>query len=446
MPNLVELLTSVTNRSLLWKASLILLGCIAAMLSVPYAQTQTFVVLHTFRKNDGSFPNAGITLDPNENNLWGVTAYGGLLNCDLGGTVGCGVLFKLTQRNSQWTFSVPYVFPGNDNGLLPTFPGQIAFGPSGTPYGAELEGGSLLAGSVYNLFTNISASNSNSPWTYTMLHQFGSGNDGAYPYQIMVDHSGNIFGATGSGGTFNLGTVYELSPSGQSWTENTLYDFAGGADGQVPRNVVSDEAGNLYGTTSQGGNAGCSPFKGCGTIFELTRSGSVWTKTILHAFQQDTEGGYPGPLMRDSSGNLFGLTSQNGPNNFGTIWELSPSKGAWAFTVLYSFTQQTVEDKGPFAPVMDASGVLYGFNNSGGTNNCGSGEFKALCGNIYKLTPSSSGWNYTDLYDFAFDNGGCFPVGPPAVDTAGNLYGVTYGCGAREVGVVFKFTPQAGAR
>lgn len=67
-------------------------------------------------------------------------------------------------------------------------------------------------------------------------------------------------------------------------------------------------------------------------------------------------------------------------------------------------------------------------------------------GNIYKLTPSSSGWNYTDLYDFAFDNGGCFPVGPPAVDTAGNLYGVTYGCGAREVGVVFKFTPQAGAR
>jgi uncharacterized repeat protein (TIGR03803 family) len=443
MLNLVELFTSVFNRSSLWTASVVLLSCAVAMVTVPPAQAQTFVVLHAFRQTDGTYPDAGITLDPSENNLWGVTAYGGLLSCDLGGTVGCGVIFRLSQENSQWTFSVPYIFPGNDHGLLPTFPSQIAFGPSGTPYGAELEGGSLLAGSVYNLFTNISASNSNSPWMHGMLHQFGSGNDGAYPYRIMVDHSGNIFGTTGYGGTFNLGTVYELSPSGQGWTENTLYDFAGGADGQAPISVVSDEAGNLYGTTNEGGNAGCSPFKGCGTIFELTRSGpgTVWTKTTLHTFQQDTEGGYPGALMRDSSGNLFGLTSENGPDNFGVIWELSPSKGAWALTVLYSFTWQAVEDKGPFPPVMDASGVLYGFNNSGGTHYCGSGEFKTLCGNIYKLTPSDSGWNYSDLYDFASDNGGCFPVGPPAMDAAGNLYGVTYGCGEDGVGVVFEFTP-----
>jgi hypothetical protein len=272
-----------------------------------------------------------------------------------------------------------------------------------------------------------------------VLHRFGNGNDGTYPHQIIFDHAGNIFGATGSGGTFNHGTVYELSPSSHGWTENILYNFAGGEDGQLPRDVVSDDDGNLYGVTEQGGNAGCSPFQGCGTIFELTRSGSSWTKTTLHAFQQNSEGGYPGPLMRTRSGNLFGLTGQNGPNNFGTIWELSPSNGGWVFTVLYTFTQQTLAEGGPFAPVVDRSGAIYGFNNNGGTNSCG--MFGERCGNIYKLTRSDEGWIYTDLHDFAQDDSGCLPIGPPAMDSAGNLYGVTYACGAGGVGVVFKFTP-----
>ena len=192
--------------------------------------------------------------------------------------------------------------------------------------------------------------------------------------------------------------------------------------------------------TKQGGNPGCSPFQGCGTVYELTRSGQGCHKTTLHAFQQDTEGGYPGPLLRDSSGNLFGLTSQNGPNNFGTIWELSPSNGSWVFTVRYAFTQMTVALEGPFAPVMDASGSLYGVNNEGGANNCG-GMILEPCGNIYKLTRSGDGWIYTDLHDFAFDNGGCLPVGPVALDATGNIYGVTYGCGGGGAGAVFEFTP-----
>jgi hypothetical protein len=88
---------------------------------------------------------------------------------------------------------------------------------------------------------------------------------------------------------------------------------------------------------------------------------------------------------------------------------------------------------------MDASGALYGVNNSGGTNNCG-GNMREPCGYIYKLTPSGDHWVYTDLPDFAFDNSGCLPVGPVSLDAAGNIYGATYGCGAGG-GTVFKFTP-----
>jgi len=440
MRRLTGLLRSILHRDVHSKSSLILFICIALVVPVPVTPAQTFSVLHTFGVTDGSGPSAGITLEPHLNRLWGVTWYGGLLTCDLGGAVGCGVIFELTKKDSRWSFSVPYIFPGNDNGFLPTFPSQIVIGPNGFPYGAELEGGTSLEGTVYSLDPSKNISVSNAPWRHTILHTFGDGSDGSYPHKIIFDQAGNIFGATGLGGSVGYGTIYELSPSNQGWTENILYNFAGAADGQIPREVVSDGAGNLYGVTEQGGNAGCSPFQGCGTIFELTPSGSSWTKTTLHAFQQDTEGGFPGPLMRDSKGNLFGLTSQNGPNNFGTIWELSPSSGGWIFTVLYSFTQQIVGLFGPFAPVMDASGALYGLNNLGGVNFCNMlGE---TCGNIYKLAPSNNGWIYSDVHDFALDNNGCLPSGPASIDSAGNLYGVAYGCGANGVGVVFQFTPQ----
>jgi len=413
----------------------------------PAMQAQTFTVLHTFQGTDGARPYAGVTLDPH-GNLYGVTAYGGLLNCDLGGEIGCGVAFKLTKEKTGWLFSLLYEFGGN--GHLPTYPSSIALGPNGTPYGAELEGGivgSPFQGTVYNLLPPLTAASAtaDSFWTYKLIHLFGLGNDGAYPHKIIFDSAGNIFGVTGRGGITNDGTVYELSPSGQRWMEDILYVFAGGADGYLPKEVVLDDAGNLFGITEEGGNPGCSPFQGCGTIFELTRSGSSWTKTILHAFDQNDDGGVPSPLMRDSAGNLFGVTSQNGPDNYGTIWELSPTQNGWVFNVLYSFGFMNVAILGPFAPVMDASGALYGVNNEGGTNNCG-GMFSEPCGNIYKLTPTGNGWTYTDIHDFAYDDGGCLPVGSLALDADGNIYGATYGCGAGGVGTVWEFTPSSKAR
>lgn len=404
-----------------------------------FAHAQTFTVLHSFQVVDGLFPYSGPTLDAH-GNIYGVTENGGLLNCDGGGPIGCGVVYKLTKLNSSWGFSLLYEFGADTS--LPPYPSQITIAPSGGAYGAELEGGPPeLQGTIYQLVPPLTAhsATANSFWTNKVLHQFGTGNDGVYPHKIIFDNSGNIFGVTAFGGAFNEGTVYELSPSAQGWTETILYSFQGGADGLLPKAVVLDDDGNLWGTTEQGGNAGCSPFQGCGTIFELSRSGSTWTKTTLYSFNQNTDSGYPSALIRDSAGNLFGVTSQTGPDSFfGGIWELSPSQNGWTFKILYHFNGPTVSLLGPFPPVMDASGALYGVNNDGGTQNCGDEG----CGNMYKLTPSGNGqWVYSDIHDFSEGSDGCLPVGPPALDAAGNVYGASHACGASSSGTVWEFTP-----
>jgi hypothetical protein len=403
------------------------------------AHGQTFSVLHAFQVVDGLYPYAGPALDAH-GNVYGVTENGGLLNCDGGGPIGCGVVYKLTKINSSWGFSLLFEFGKDTN--LPPYPSGIVIGPNGGVYGAELEGGPpQLDGTVYHLVPPLTANaaTANSFWTNKVLHQFGIGNDGTYPHKFVFDSAGNIFGVTASDGASGYGTVYELSPSAQGWTETILYRFQGGSDGQLPKGVVLDDAGNLWGTTEQGGNPGCSPFQGCGTIFELSRSGSTWAKTTLYAFNQNTDSGYPSAPIRDSSGNLFGVTSQTGPDSFyGGIWELSPSQNGWTFKILYNFNGPTVSLLGPFAPVMDASGALYGVNNDGGTQNCG---FNG-CGNMYKLTPSGNGqWVYTDLHDFSEGNDGCLPVGPPALDAEGNVYGASHACGAGGSGTVWEFTP-----
>jgi hypothetical protein len=398
------------------------------------AEGQTFTVLHNFALTDGAQPFAGVTMDA-AGNLYGTTEYGGILNCDNGGVPGCGVAYKLRQVHSSWILSVLYEFQGNDGGFLPTDPGDITLAPDGSPYGTQLLGGEEFSGTVFNLLPPATASvSANTQWSYKLDHVFGTGNDGGAPSQPTFDQAGNIFGAAAGGGLGGWGIVYELTPSGGAWTETILYNFLGGPDGAAPADLTFDEAGNIYGVTRSGGNQECHDNVGCGTVYELTPSDSGWVKTILHVFLQETEGGDPGPLVRDSAGNLFGLTGEAASGNGGTIWELSPSNGTWVLTVLYTFPGPTQEIAGPFRPVMDASGALYGVNNWGGANNLGS---------VYSLAPSNGGWTYTDLHDFGSlpnDADGCYPRGPVALDSAGNIYGTTQQCG-EGVGDVFEVMP-----
>jgi uncharacterized repeat protein (TIGR03803 family) len=133
---------------------------------------------------------------------------------------------------------------------------------------------------------------------------------------VILDSKGNLYGTTADGGSSNAGIVFKLSPSG---TETVLYTFAGGPDGANPTvSLVRDKAGNLFGTTYNGGNGNGS---GDGTVFEISPSG---THTVLYTFTGGADGAVPDAgLILDKQGNLYGTTIGGGIG-FGVVYELTP--------------------------------------------------------------------------------------------------------------------------
>ena len=231
-------------------------------------------------------------------------------------------------------------------------------------------------------------------WTETVLYNFGNGTDGYAPSGGLIrDAAGNLYGTTEFGGTNHCfigqdrgcGTVFELTPTaGGEWTETVLHNFGSGTDGFTPvAGLIFDAAGNLYGTTGDGGNYGY------GTVFELTpTNGGSWTETVLYSFNLQGSGGYGpgvGPLVFDAAGSLYGTAFYGGAYPGGTAFKLTPTVGGdWTETVLYSFGNGT-DGSGPFAAglIFDAAGNLYGTTWYGGTHQCG----QYGCGTVFELTP-----------------------------------------------------------
>jgi len=289
-------------------------------------------------------------------------------------------------------------------------------------------------------------------WSKRVIYVFqGGSNDGASPLApLVLDKSGNIFGTTlygggtGCGGA-GCGTVFELEQVNGRWVETVLYRFTGGADGGSPESSVTiDRAGNIFGTTFNGGLKQCKGFP-CGVAYELQRSASGWRETVLHSFDFK-DGSQPiGGLILDSSGNLFGTTAYGGPpyppDGAGTIFALKPSPSGWEFEVLYSFPEF---DGNPTATMtLDGNGNLYGTANGGGAFGYGS-VFE-----LQRPTSQEAAWNFSNLYSFTLGQDGGFPYGGVAFDSAGNLYGTATGGGIIGpcqigCGVVFKLTASAG--
>ena len=404
------------------------------VLATPATQAQTFQVISSFAGYQGSTPMAGLTLD-RAGNLIGTTQTGGDFQggyyCMLYQYNGCGTVFKLTRHGSSWLYSTLYEFHSYDGGYPET---SVTIAPNGVVYGSTGLGGRCSSGfGCGTVFSTVPGPRAPmtalSFWSETVLWGFQESNDGGpYPSEVIFDGAGNLYGTT-VGGTYSAGNIFEMIPYGQYWNESVLYSFAGGSDGLYPHGVVFDAAGNLYGATRQGGSNGCSPYQGCGTVFELSPSGSGWTKTILHVFDQDTEGGGPGHVILDQAGNIYGAT--RGAVNPGIVWELSPSNGTWTFTLLYRFTGYN--DWGPEGRLtLDAAGNLYGVSNGHGPANCGE---------VFKLSPSNGSWIYTDLYDFQGTDDGCYPYGFVTLDGRGNLYGTASEGGANLVGTVWEIAP-----
>jgi len=256
--------------------------------------------------------------------------------------------------------------------------------------------------------------------TYTILHTFTGGADGDSPYAgLTMDHAGNLYGTTSDGGSRcrTCGTVFKLEHKNSGWVFYTLYSFSG-PDGANPQARVSiGPDGNLYGTTTYGGAANN------GVVFRLQPPPSFcrafscpWTETVLYSFEGGGDGAQPtyGDLTFDAAGNIYGTTPTSGGHGCGMVYELSPSNGHWTETILYRF--QCGEDGNqPYAGVIfDSTGNLYGTTAAGGA----SGE-----GVVYKLTNTGSGWSETTIH--SFDSNSISPYGGLIFDAHGNLYGMT---------------------
>jgi uncharacterized repeat protein (TIGR03803 family) len=399
---------------------------VGVMMTSSPATAQTETVLHSFKSTEGISPVLGLIFD-SSGNLYGVASEGGTTNA--------GTIFKLTPSGSTWTEKTLYKFKGASDGALPL--GSLIMDSSGSLYGTTKLGGTHGVGTAFKL------SLSGSTWTKTILHNFGGTNDGQYPTGSLVfDSSGNLFGTTEGGGTHGNGqentggTAYKLAPSGSTWTETVIHNFGSGTDGISPRaNMIFDTAGNLYGTAFTGGS-----FNG-GIVFQLKPSGTSWTEKIIHNFNpqfidQNTDGFQPvAGLIFDSAGNLFGTTSNGGFGNFGfgagIVFELSPSGSSWTETVLPGFTHTFYQPSFPYGGVVfDGAGNLYGTTIEGG-----------FSGSIYKLTPSGGTWTQTILFNFGGTSGSNPAIGSMILDSSGNLYGATQAGGANKSGVVFKLTP-----
>jgi uncharacterized repeat protein (TIGR03803 family) len=318
------------------------------------AQAQTFTVLHDFtRGKDGASPQVGLSIDA-AGDLFGTA--------NSGGSAGFGTAFELERKGSGFAFKVLHAFSGGSVGSTdgggPA--ARVVFGPNGTLYGSTTFGGNANAGVVYNLGPAARLAKE------TILYSFTGSSDGSRPSgDLIFDQAGNIYGTTSSGGSTFNGVTFELTPSGGGFTQNVLYQFTGGNDGASPvAGVISDGAGNLYGTASGGGAFGF------GTVFELTGSGPSRTEQTLYSFQNGSDGATPnGGLIFDASGNLYGSTSSGGAGGGGTVFELIRSGGSFTFNLLFSFTGTG----GPGANlIMDAAGNIYGTTTNDGAFGQGS--------------------------------------------------------------------------
>ncbi len=356
MTRLAQRFTSFLCRNLSTMAFVFVI--LFALVTQP-AHAQTFRVLYNFTDGaDGATPN-GIAIDAS-GNLYGTTLSPG--DCFTGG---CGGVFRLARSGSGWIFSSLYHFQGGTDGSWPH--SAVTVASDGSLYGTTTAGGGGPCnlgdipgcGTVYRLQKPQSQCPSvTCPWSETIVHSFASDPINLPYAAVTFDAAGNLYGAAVGGIGFPSGGVFQMKPSGGSWTFDVLHVFTSSPDGALPYGAVTvDPAGNIFGTTQSGGGTSPDNF---GTVYEVSPSGSGWTESVLYTLTFDSGIDPLVGLVRDPSGNLYGAAGGGGPMGGGTIFELSPSGGSYSFFVIYD---NFPEDEGGGAGsrlVMDQAGSLYG--------------------------------------------------------------------------------------
>jgi uncharacterized repeat protein (TIGR03803 family) len=305
--------------------------------------------------------------------------------------------------------------------------GAVAFDTAGNLYSSVIDGGAPKCGTIFELTASSAYS------AFTAIHVFECApDDGATPRgNLIFDNAGNLYSVTYNGGSSDNGTVLELTPGSDGWTESVLYSFSAGEDGAHPEpSLIMDKSGNLYGTTASGGNTGCDG-AGCGTVFELEYSPTGWTEKVLYSFTGRADGADPKGIAFNSQGRIYGVT-YGGKDTYGTIFELTPGASQWFQKVLYTFTDE-IDGAHPFGGiVLDAAGNIYGTT---------SGFYTFSSGTVFELKRAGSSWELNTLYTFGGTPEGANPTGTLTI-AKGNLYGTTYNGGTYSAGTVFELSPS----
>ena len=337
---------------------------------------------------------------------------------EIGGTSGFGVVFELFSAGpSSWSDATLHRFDGGD-GAYPD-PG-LAMDVQGKLYGATFSGGDQSGGVVFEL-----SPRGKKGWSYSILNQFGGPNSGSGSNpngNLTFDSNGNIYGTTQLGGTKTstgfpgpCGVVYELSPANGGWTETVLYSFGGPPDGSFPYSpLIFDSAGNLYGTTSEGGTGECNDGEGdvigCGTVFELSPSKTGWSKTILYNFTTREQNMPGSPLVFAGDGSLYSTAGYD-------VFRLKPDGSTWKKRTIYEFSEGIAGTIPSGGVVFDTQGDLFGATSSSGLDGFST---------VFKLSPPVGGtgsWTGKTLARFGKGFDSSQPRGGVLIGNSKTLYG-----------------------
>ena len=394
-----------------WKClSFLVLFCVALTAS---SQAQTFTNMFSFTGTNGANPWSGPLVQGLDGNYYGTS--------NTGGAHGYGTVFKITSKGVLTTIYNFCSVTKCTDGQNPE--AGLILGTDGNFYGTTFFGGAvqcftgLGCGTVFKI-TPAGA--------LTVLHSFTAGTDGFEPRGGLVQATnGNFYGTTANGSNFGFGTVFEITPTG---TLTTLHIFQGPDGGAPYAGLIEATNGDLYGTTSLGGaHNTCS--LGCGTVFQMTLSGTL---TTLHSFDS-TDGYSPiAPLFQASNGDLYGTTEYGGSSTYGSIFQITT---AGTFTTLHNFVFS--DGAYPYGGLTQGTdGKLYGTTEAGGSS---------ANGTVFDITTSGT---LATLHQFqgsgTFPNGE-FPYAGVFHGTNGTFYGTTNAGGSSNDGIVYSLANGLGA-
>ena len=363
-------------------------------------------------------------------NLYGTTGSGGVN--------GAGLAYELSNKGQGWVLNPLYSFLGGSNGSGPS---PLIVGPDAVLYGTATGGiqncqYGTYCGLVYSLRPGPTAClTALCSWTENTPYKFA--NDASAGGIAAFDQAGNLYGFSGYGnGANGWGAIFELTPLPGGWTEKILYSFT--SDDAYPSSLLVGNDGALYGTTvdQYWGNYNR------GVVFQLAPSGDSWTRKVIYDFNGKGSDG-PNHLVQDSQGNFYGVANredQYGDGYAFTVFKLSPSNGGWVFSQLYQSQGWMVRSyPGTSGLAIDAAGNLYLAITdycSGREGSCSGDGIDGSWGLVVMVSPDGNASNlwYSHGVDFSVS-------GPLAVDANGSVYGTTSDCGANNAGTVWKATP-----